>query len=124
MALLLVAGCASVAGTEVVTAEPASGIMSVAGLVDEELITEEGLTWEIGPGGDRFKSEDFGRYRIRVKKDGEKTKIKFEYDVIQEGPQKPMSKDGRREVLFVFVFFVYAFKINVKNYLQTFKMMV
>ena len=59
----------------VMTKEPESGIMIVAGLVDEELITKEGLTWEIGPSGDSFKSEDFERYQIQVKKDGEKTKI-------------------------------------------------
>lgn len=59
----------------VVTEEPEKGIMIVAGLVDEELITKEGLTWNIKPSEDSFKSEDFERYQIQVKKDGEKTKV-------------------------------------------------
>ena len=59
----------------VVNEEPAEGVMIIAGLVNEELITKEGLTWEIGPSNDSFKSEDFERYQIQVKKDGDKTKI-------------------------------------------------
>jgi len=59
----------------VVNAEPARGVMIVAGLVDEEIITKEGLTWDISASNDSFKSEDFERYQIQVKKDGEKTKI-------------------------------------------------
>jgi len=59
----------------VVNIEPVQGVMIVAGLVDEEIITKEGLTWEISASDDSFKSEDFERYQIQVKKDGEKTKI-------------------------------------------------
>lgn len=59
----------------VTNAEPERGIMIIAGLVDEEIITKEGLTWEISASGDSFKSEDFERYQIQVKEDGEKTKI-------------------------------------------------
>ena len=59
----------------VVNAEPERGIMLIAGLVDEEIITREGLSWEISASEDSFKSEDFERYQIQVKKDGEKTKI-------------------------------------------------
>lgn len=55
--------------------EPERGVMIIAGLVNEEIITKEGLTWEIGASDDSFKSADFERYQIQVKEDGEKTKI-------------------------------------------------
>ena len=59
----------------VTNTEPEQGIMIIAGLVDEEIITKEGLTWEIGASEDSFKSDDFERYQIQVKQDGAKTKI-------------------------------------------------
>ena len=59
----------------VTNTEPEQGVMIIAGLVDEEIITKEGLSWEISASGDSFKSDDFERYQIQVKKDGEKTKI-------------------------------------------------
>ncbi|MBO5177983.1 MAG: glycosyl hydrolase 115 family protein [Lachnospiraceae bacterium] len=59
----------------VVNTEPEEGIMIIAGLVDEEIITKEGLTWEITPSNEDFKSADFERYQIQVKKDGDKTKV-------------------------------------------------
>ncbi len=59
----------------VVNTEPERGVMIIAGLVNEELITKEGLTWDIAASNDSFKSADFERYQIQVKKDGEKTKI-------------------------------------------------
>ena len=59
----------------VVNVEPEQGIMIIAGLVNEEIITKEGLTWEIGPSNEDFKSEDYERYQIQVKQEGNKTKI-------------------------------------------------
>ena len=59
----------------VVNVEPTEGIMIIAGLVDEEIITKEGLSWEISASNDSFKSEHFERYQIQVKKDGDKTKV-------------------------------------------------
>ena len=59
----------------VVNVEPVQGVMIVAGLVNEEIITKEGLTWEIGPSNEDFKSDDFERYQIQVKQEGNKTKI-------------------------------------------------
>lgn len=59
----------------VVNEEPAEGVMIIAGLVNEELITKEGLTWEISASNDSFKSADFERYQIQVKKEGAKTKV-------------------------------------------------
>ncbi len=59
----------------VVNVEPVQGVMIVAGLVNEEIITKEGLTWDIGPSNEDFKSDDFERYQIQVKQEGNKTKI-------------------------------------------------
>jgi len=59
----------------VVNIEPVQGVMIVAGLVNEDIITKEGLTWDITPSDENFKSADFERYQIQVKKDGDKTKV-------------------------------------------------
>ncbi len=60
---------------KVVNAEPESGVVIVAGLVDEEIIENEDLTWKIEPSKDDFKADDFERYQIQVKEEEGKTKI-------------------------------------------------
>lgn len=59
----------------IVNEEPASGVMIVAGLVNEPLITDLGLSWEISASNDDFKSEQWERYQIQVKEDGGKTMV-------------------------------------------------
>ncbi len=60
---------------EIVNEEPTSGVYIMAGLVDDEMIKAEGLDWEISPSGGSFKSEQWERYQIKVKQDGDRTKV-------------------------------------------------
>ncbi len=60
---------------EVVTTEPESGVVIVAGTVDADIITAEGLTWDIASSGGSFKDDNWERYQIQVKQNADKTKI-------------------------------------------------
>ena len=60
---------------DIVNEEPAKGVYIVAGVVDDELIASQGIDWRITPSGGSFKAEDWERYEIRVKNDGDKTKV-------------------------------------------------
>ena len=60
---------------EVTTEAPTSGVTIMAGVVDEDIIKNEGLSWDIAPSGEDIKSEDWERYQIQVKTDGDLTKI-------------------------------------------------
>ena len=60
---------------EVVYELPASGVVIIAGVVNEEIITNEGLTWEISASNEDIKSEDWERYQIQVKEEEDLTKV-------------------------------------------------
>lgn len=60
---------------EIVETEPVSGVYIMAGVVDDELIQSQGIEWAISPSNGDFKSEQWERYQIKVKNEGNKTKI-------------------------------------------------
>lgn len=60
---------------EIVFEEPESGVYLMVGLVSDELIKAQGIEWQISPSNGDFKSPDWERYEIRVKVDGDRTKI-------------------------------------------------
>ncbi len=60
---------------EIVDEEPKSGVYLMAGLVSDEIIKAQGIDFAISPSDSNFKSPDWERYEIRVKEDGERTKI-------------------------------------------------
>ncbi|MCD7805169.1 MAG: glycosyl hydrolase 115 family protein [Oscillospiraceae bacterium] len=60
---------------EIVSNEPESGVYLMTGLVSDELIKAQGIDWAISPSCGNFKSPDWERYEIKVKKDGERTKV-------------------------------------------------
>lgn len=60
---------------EVVYELPESGVVIIAGVVNEEIITNEGLTWEISASNEDIKSEDWERYQIQVKEEEDLTKV-------------------------------------------------
>jgi len=50
-------------------------VIIIAGLITDQLIKNQGLTWSITASEDSFQHNDFERYQIQVKADGNQTRV-------------------------------------------------
>lgn len=60
---------------EIVYSEPESGLYIAPGVVDDEYMSSQGVSFRISPSNGDFKSADWERYEIKVVEDGGRTKV-------------------------------------------------